>query len=176
MTNEIIQYALENQELKLTSKEKRKHYEVLFFLLLFPAMLIFYILTTSEKTSSSITYGIIILVIAALILFGVYKLQQRKLRFKSVATNLKRKALLKIIKKVGKELEWDIETIEKNHVIARTHPGFSSGSWGEQITIIFGESQVLVNSICDLKKQTSLVSMGRNKKNMELLIMAIEVG
>ena len=58
--------------------------------------------------------------------------------------------------------------------MAKTHPSFSSGSWGEQITILFDNRTILVNSICDLDKKNSVVSMGRNKQNENTLINEIK--
>ena len=81
-----------------------------------------------------------------------------------------REELDPIFEKVAKELEWTLYVNNKKMIIAKTHPSFFSGSWGEQITILFDKNRVLVNSICDLEKRSSVVSMGRNKKNMNRLI------
>lgn len=51
-----------------------------------------------------------------------------------------------------------------------TNPKLTSGSWGEQITVLIKGNRVYVNSVCDLNKRTSIVSFGRNKKN-ELAIL-----
>ncbi|WP_136668314.1 hypothetical protein [Flavobacterium sp. H122] len=84
-----------------------------------------------------------------------------------------REELDPIIEKVAKELEWTSYVVNKKMIIAKTHPNFFSGSWGEQITILFDKNQVLVNSICDPDKRSSVVSMGRNTKNMNRLIEEI---
>ena len=99
-----------------------------------------------------------------------YKLQKKRLKFKTVETALTRDELDKIIERVAAELQWRIYTNNKRIVEARTNPSFFSGSWGEQITILFDNKRVLANSICDLIKQDSFVSMGRNKKNTQRLI------
>ena len=62
----------------------------------------------------------------------------------------------------------------ENAIMAKTRPGFLSGSWGEQITILFDGNTILVNSICDLDMRGSVVPMGRNKKNMNRLIEEIK--
>lgn len=56
----------------------------------------------------------------------------------------------------------------------KSNPRLWSGSWGEQITILFYKNRVLVNSICDLEKQNSVASYGRNKENMAKLIEEIK--
>lgn len=86
---------------------------------------------------------------------------------------LKHQALLNIIEEVGKELKWVPNSRNEYVFKARTFPGFFSGSWGEQITILFGKNEIYINSICDLQKQGSVVSMGRNRKNMRLLLNRI---
>ena len=85
-----------------------------------------------------------------------------------------REELDKIINQVATELKWTIFSTNKRIVEAKTFPSFFSGSWGEQITILFDNKRVLVNSICDIDKQSSVVSMGRNKKNINRLIKEIE--
>ena len=50
-----------------------------------------------------------------------------------------------------------------------THPGFFSGSYGEKITIIFGDGYVMVNSINDPNNRPGLINMGRNKINREAM-------
>lgn len=104
----------------------------------------------------------------------LYKLQSDRLKFKEVFTILSRQQLTDIIEKVGTELKWFPEQINEDLVIARTHPSFFSGSWGEQVTILFDSNRILINSICDPEKRISIVSMGRNKKNVNRLIEEIE--
>lgn len=120
--------------------------------------------------------GIILLFMLVPFIIGLlfYKLQKNRLKFKTVETALTRDELDKIIERVAAELQWRIYTNNKRIVEARTNPSFFSGSWGEQITILFDGKRVLANSICDLKKQDSVVSMRRNKKNTQRLIDEIE--
>lgn len=67
---------------------------------------------------------------------------------------------------LAKSLGWSVVTNRKAVLIAVTNPPFWSGSWGERITIVFDDGVVLVNSICDPQKQSSLVSCGRNNSNV----------
>ncbi len=63
--------------------------------------------------------------------------------------------------------------MDEKIIIAKTHPSIFSGSWGEQITILFDDDRILINSICDPDKKSSVVSMGRNKKNVSKLLEEI---
>jgi hypothetical protein len=87
---------------------------------------------------------------------------------------LTREELDSVVEKVANELKWIPYVMDKKVIIAKTHPSFFSGSWGEQITILFDKNRVLVNSICDPDKRSSVVSMGRNKQNMSRLIEEIK--
>ena len=60
-------------------------------------------------------------------------------------------------------IDWKVNVNKKNIVKAYTYPSFFSGSWGEMITIIFDDDQVMINSICNPDAQSSMSSMGRNR-------------
>lgn len=103
-----------------------------------------------------------------------YRMQKRRLKFIVVETSLSHAQLHDIIDKVGQELKWRFVSETEYAYIARTNPGFVSGSWGEQITILINNDSVFVNSICDPSKHTSLVSFGRNRENEATLINTIK--
>jgi len=48
------------------------------------------------------------------------------------------------------------------------------GSWGEQVTLIFSGKKILINSICDPDKKSSIVSYGNNKRNVENILEEIK--
>lgn len=176
MNNEKIKYGLKYQELKLSFWQKVQHYGIVGFCFIIPITITsIHIIDYFENSPEPITSGTFWLIILPSLL-GIlfYYLQKRRLKFKVVSTNLSKSELHKIIDKVAEELEWQIYSSNSNAIVAKTHPGFSSGSWGEQITILFDKSKVLVNSICDLDKQSSLVSMGRNGQNENKLIEEIK--
>ncbi|NOU59663.1 hypothetical protein [Marinifilum caeruleilacunae] len=179
MTEEDIKYSMETGELKLSNWDRITHFSLPGFLLLMPLMTIFIHLRHYLKGSSIPLEGENIWVF---IIFGVipaslgvlfYKIQKNRLQFKSIETKLSRAELATIIEDVSARLEWTPVLIENNIIIAKTSPGFFSGSWGEQITVLFDKDKVLVNSICDPNKRSSVVSMGRNKKNMNGLLEEI---
>jgi hypothetical protein len=128
-----------------------------------------------NETAKGFNVGMLLFIIvpAALGLF-FYRLQRNRLKFKIVETNLTRDELETIIRQIATERKWTIFESNKRIIEAKTFPSFFSGSWGEQITILFDNKRVLVNSICDLDKQSSVVSMGRNKKHTTKLIEEIE--
>lgn len=176
MTNNEIKYGLENHELKLSFREKVQHYAPAGFCFIIPITLIFtHLKDYFENSPKPIKSGEIwFLMIPTLLGIIFFYLQKSRLKFKEVNTNLNRSQLNKIIDKVANELEWHLYFSNSKAIVAKTHPGFLSGSWGEQITILFGNKKVLVNSICDLDKKSSLVSLGRNGQNENKLIEEIK--
>jgi len=172
MTEEKVKCAIETNEVKLTNWEKFTHYGIVIYLSCLEVTIVVvsgYDLIT--KWPRPLKEGEIwFLIIPTLLVLLSYKLQRKKLQFKCVETNLDLNVLKTIIRKVGKELGWSLHKENENIFIAKTSPGFFSGSWGEQITIIIDQNKVLVNSICDPEKNSSITSMGRNRKNMNRLI------
>ena len=171
MTNEQIKYSIETGEMKLGNWDKFTHYEIVGFLFIIPALFIFFHLKDYfQGTSRPFREGEIwFMIIPSILGLLFYILQKSRLKFKSIDTKLTRDELELIIEKLANELEWTPYVKNKKVIIAKTHPSFFSGSWGEQITILFDKNRILVNSICDPDKRSSIVSMGRNKKNMDRL-------
>lgn len=176
MTNEQIKYSIETSEMKLGNWHKFTHYGIVGFLFIIPAMLItFHLKDHFQGTSRPFREGEIwFMIIPSILGLLFYRLQKNRLKFKSIDTKLTREELDPIIEKVANELEWITFVKNKKIVISKTFPSFFSGSWGEQITILFDKNRILVNSICDPDKRISIVSMGRNKKNMNRLIEEIK--
>ncbi|WP_431106806.1 hypothetical protein [Winogradskyella poriferorum] len=176
MTIEKIKYGLENRELKLSNWDKFSHYGIVGFCFIIPLTFTFlHLKDYFSHTPKPIKSGEIwFFIIPTLIGILFFYLQKNRLKFKEVNTNLNKSELNKIIEKVAEELEWHLHFSNSKAIVAKTHPGFLSGSWGEQITILFDNRKVLVNSICDPEKKSSVVSMGRNKQNENKLIEEIK--
>jgi hypothetical protein len=175
MNNEQIKYSLANRELKLSNWKKFSHYGIVGFCFITPLTFTFlHLKDYFENTPKTIKTGEMwFFIIPTLIGILFYYIQKNRLKFKEVDTSLNRAELNKIIEKVAEELEWQIILKNSKRIVAKTYPSFFSGSWGEQITIIFDNRKVLVNSICDPDKKSSVVSMGRNKQNEDKLIKEI---
>jgi hypothetical protein len=117
-----------------------------------------------------------VVVIPIILAFLVYRLQKYRLKFKVITTTLVWPQVLTIVESVAKEQKWTDKRTENKTITASTDPSIWSGSWGEQITVIYDNGHVFINSICDLKKGTSLVSWGRNADNMEAVMKGIKKG
>ncbi|CAL2103718.1 conserved protein of unknown function [Tenacibaculum sp. 190130A14a] len=176
MTNEKIKYGLKNKKLALSFWEKFSHYEIVFALFIMPLITVFmYLKDFFSNTLEPVKPGIIWIsitfsVIGVLFIF----IQKNRLKLKQVTTSLDKSELEKIIENVAKDLEWHLYFSNSKAIVAKTHPNFLSGSWGEQITILFSHNKVYVNSICDPNKHSSVVSFGRNRRNEVTLIRTIK--
>ena len=176
MTEEEIKYSIETGELKISNWDKFSHYGIVAFFFIIPTMfLFFHIKDYLQGTPKPMKEGEIWFIIVPVILgYLFYRLQKKRLAFKSIETSLTREQLNSIIENVAHKLEWHQYLNNEKVFIAKTFPSFFSGSWGEQITILFDKNRLLINSICDPDKKSSVVSMGRNKKNMDTLIEEIK--
>jgi len=176
MKRELLKKSFETGELQLTLSQKEGHYAIVIALLIIPTVFLFFLfknLITNDIDKIKpelIIFG----TVASGLGFLAYRLQRKRLRFVTVETKLDRGQLTKIIELTGDELKWTPYYIDDQVIIAKTSPGFWSGSWGEQITILFDNGKILVNSICDPDKTSSVFSNGRNSKNISLLIERVK--
>jgi hypothetical protein len=72
-----------------------------------------------------------------------------------------------LLNKIENKEDWHVIHKTEKAIIIKTTPKWTSGSWGEQITILRDGKRTLVNSICDPDKRASVFSAGRNSSNIE---------
>jgi len=176
MNDSRVKRSIATGELQLGFRDKITHYSIVGFTGIIPVLFLFiYIKDYLNGTARPLMEGgILLIIIPCLLALIFFVLQKSRLKLKVVETDLTRDELDPIINKVASELDWIPQIVKRNVIIAKTFPGFLSGSWGEQITILFEGNRVLINSICDPSKKSSIVSMGRNKENVEKLIKEIK--
>jgi hypothetical protein len=163
MSIEEIDKTIESGYLELSTKKKIEHYSSIFFTV-FIGLFVGFIFVTKP----TIELGLVFVGILVLTAF-LYFLQRNRLKMTIIETKLKQKEIFEIIEQTAEVLEWYPAEIQDYIFLGKTHPNpFKSGSWGEQITILIHNNKILANSICDTDKQTSVVSFGRNKRNIQL--------
>jgi hypothetical protein len=176
MKRDLIKKSLETGELHLTFSQKEGHFGIAFYLLIIPAFFLFFYI--KDTNSSNFDERKVEIPIIAFVSCGIslltYRHQRKMLKFVTVDTKLDRVELTKIIETTGKQLKWKPHFMDDQVFIAKTFPGLWSGSWGEQITIIFDNEKILINSICDPDNRGSLFSNGRNRKNINLLVELVK--
>lgn len=166
---------MESGELKLTGWGNFTHYNILYGLLIVPLMS-FYFFIKDYFFNDPPLKQISIWINIALILLSVffYLLQRKRLRFQILETSLNPEETIIIFDEAIKTLGWTIKRKSNKEILAKTHPHWLPGSWGEQVTILFSDKKIYINSICDLDKKASVVSFGNNKKNVISLIDEIK--
>ncbi|MBD1362375.1 hypothetical protein IDJ77_01015 [Mucilaginibacter sp. ZT4R22] len=172
MTEEIFNRSIETQELQLVGLEnKLTHYGIVAFLLIIPLVLmVLHSIDYFNSGSTDYKDGEVwFLFLPSVLAVIFYFIQKKRLKFKIVKTSLNAEQLKGIINEVAKDLKWVRMSSSTKTYIAKTLPGFFSGSWGEQITVLFYNDTVLINSICDPDRRPSVVSMGRNRENENTL-------
>ncbi len=162
----------------MTFWDKETHYGITVYLLIIPLTLLFFagkdlILENKTEIKPELFYVTFFLTGLSVI---SYVVQKRRLKFKSIKTQLTRDQLINIIKETADKLKWTPHYIDEQVIVLKTHPSFWSGSWGEQITIIMDSDRILINSICDPDRRSSVFSNGRNSQNIETLTARINGG
>jgi hypothetical protein len=176
MKEKFIKKSFETKFLQLEWWEIMTHYKILVIFYMLPFFT--FILTITNLLS--ITHlnsprGIYIgSVISLFIGFLVHIIQKRRLRFTEIKTNLKRDQLITLLNDLIINKKWLLTYSNEYILIFKTRPKFSEISWGEQITILFGLGYILVNSICDPARPSSIFSNGRNSQHIETLKVRIK--
>jgi len=176
MTQEQYDKSIKTGELQLGLWQKAQHFSIVVFCFFIPAVLL--LIHAFEYLKGNPAYfaagELYILIIPIVLGVLFYWMQKNRLKFKIVKTVLTKDEIKNLIEMLCKEYKWT-SSFHNTHVfILKTNPGFFSGSWGEQITILLNGDDVLLNSICDPDQKSSVVSMSRNRENIETLVVNIE--
>ncbi len=104
----------------------------------------------------------------------MYFIQKRRLRFTTINISVDKEKFHQAAELTANKLGWTIQHFSADFIIAVRQGRFSSGSWGELITIIRGNDKVLINSICKPDNIVSIASYGWNKKNVRTFKAMLE--
>lgn len=147
-----------------------------FFLLVFPCIVASYFIRDAITIGhiSLNTPFVLFFLLSIVVSITFYFKQKNSLRFQVYQYSGNRDNIFKILEELATRNDWTIEMKSYNAFIAETNPGFFSGSWGEQVTILFNEKNIYLNSICSLNKKASIASYGRNKANVQLIVESLQ--
>ncbi len=161
------------KRLKLTVFQTLTHYEMVLLLLLIVlltdwSLIEIYltdtytgVLTTGELINSSLPF------LGLAIIFAI--IQYRRLNFKEFQVSYTDEQFQEALKRTVNDLEWKIESNNKTFLRAFRSWNWT-GSWGEMVTIIKDKDRLLINSICDPDKMSSVTSYGWNKRNVKTFL------
>lgn len=156
--------------LRLTIMQKVDHYFIVVFLLIVPAMTIYdllqiYVTQTYDGARSAME--LIWSSIPFLVLSAVFVvIQSRRLKFKEIIVRYTEDQFIEAVGHTVEQLNWQIECNDVQTFRAYRAWNWSA-SWGEMITIIKQKDKLLINSICDPNKSSSVASWGWNGRNIE---------
>ncbi len=156
--------------LKLTFGQKVDHYFIVLFLLISPILTIrslyqMYVTDTYDgvRSSTELLWAAFPFLFLAIVFVYV---QTNGLKFKEIMVEYNEDEFLEAVKLTVEQLKWQVERND-NEIFRAYRPWNRSASWGEMVTIIKHRDKLLINSICDPNKKSSVTSWGWNKKNIE---------
>jgi len=177
MKQEQLKWMILNKRLKLNFELTLSHYAIVLFLLLMPVLTLYnlfeiYVTKTYDGVRSAtelLTVGLPWIIPA----FIFYYFQHRKLKFKEVPISYTDSEFKEAVSRTINQLKWNVDVNNRN--IFRAYRPFNyTLSWGEMITIIRQNDKLLVNSICDPNKISSVYSFGWNKKNIQTFLKNLQ--
>ena len=118
----------------------------------------------------------VVQILISSIVFSIvcFLIQNRKLYFREYNISYTEEQFQVALKKTAHELDWTIESNKKGSTRASRSSNWS-GSWGEMITIIKRDNQILLNSICDPNLKSSVISWGWNNRNRKSFISNLQI-
>jgi hypothetical protein len=178
MKKEWIVIMKKTGRIKLSFWDSLTHYFIVLFLLLPLIFISFdwikYIITGHYNGVRTLNEMFLVNIPFMILAVVFYFIQYKRLNFKTVRTRLSHDLIQDAIDSTAKELDWKPFINTKYYKVFKTFPKWYTGSWGEQITVLLDNDKVMINSICDPDKRASVVSVGRNRANMRLLIDKIK--
>jgi hypothetical protein len=173
MTKEWIDIMKHSRRLKLSFWQRLDHYFIVLFILFIPGFTLFslYEIYVSETYEGLRTAEELINISWPWIIPAIafYFIQKRRLRFKEVKIDYSEQEFQEALKRTVEEYNWQIE-LNDEAILRAYRPWNWTGSWGEMITIVKDKDRLLLNSICDPNKLSSVASYGWNKRNINTFL------
>jgi len=172
MTQEQYNKSIATGELQLSAWGKFSYFWVVGFLFFIPlTCLAFDIFDNSANFVGTPIWFIIIPTILGILL---YWLQKNQLKFKIVKTRLGRYEFSKLTRQISEQFKLTILFEDGDIFVAETTPELFSGVEAKQITILLNKDVIMISSIFELTRKSSVDIMGSNKKAVNTLIDKIE--
>lgn len=163
----------QTKRLKLSRWQTLDHFFIVPFILFIPGLTLFslfeiYVTKTYDgvRTANELILTTWPWIIPAV---AFYFIQKRRLRFGEVKVEYSDQEFQEAIERTAKEHDWQIVLNNKSSFRAY-RPWNWTGSWGEMITVIKDKDRLLLNSICDPNKMSSVTSFGWNKRNIDTFL------
>lgn len=106
----------------------------------------------------------------ALLLFRV---QRNRLDFEEVPTRLSVEEIGNLFIELAEQHEWSIDHLGYDCIVAHTNPSMWSFTSGEHIFVVYDSGRVWLNSVNNLDRRSSIVSLGYTRRNLRWIVEAI---
>jgi len=172
MTTEQYDLAIRTGKLPLSVWGKIKYYFLVVFLFFISLLCLWGLLFENSKNFDKPPVSFVI--IPAILGILVYIIQKPGLKFQVIETNLSKKDILLLIKKVCDEQKWSIVSQESDVLVANSD--YRAWDKTKKITILFDRNKVFVNSIYepDLNK-AGIDLFGNNRKIIKIIIDRLQL-
>jgi len=172
MTREQYELSIETAELQLSVWGKISYYFLV--LLLFFVSIIFLAALLFVKSKNFDKPPVSFIIVPAILGGLLYLFQKNGLKFQVIETNLSKKDISVLIKKMCDEQKWSMAFEDSDVLIANTDVG---NPWrkSKKITILFDRNKVFVNSVYDPDTNKSSADLvGSNKQTIATIINYIQ--
>lgn len=172
MTQKQYDKSIATGELQLNAWGKFSYFWVVGFLFFIPIMCAAFDLF--DKSRNFVSPPIWFIIIPTILGILLYWLQKSQLKFKIVKTRLGRYEFSKLTRQISEEFKLTILFKDGDIFVAETTPELFSGIWAKQITILLNKDVIMISSIFELTRKSSVDIIGSNKKAVNTLIDKVE--
>jgi len=174
MTREQYDLSIKTGKLQLSVWGKIQYYFLVVFLFFISVLCVCGLLF--DKSKNFIKPPISFVIIPAILGILVYLIQKPGLKFQVIETNLSKKDILLLIKKLCDEQKWSIVSQEDDVLVANSDFVAGAGDKIKKITFLLDRNKVFVNSIADPDLNKSGIDLlGNNREIIKTVIDRLQL-
>ena len=174
MTGEQYDQSIKTAQLQLSVWGKIQYYFLVVFLFFVSLLCLCGLLFDHSKYFDKPPVSFII--IPAILGILVYIIQKPGLKFQVIETNLSKKDILLLIKKLCDEQKWSIVSQEDDVLVVNSDFVAGAGDKIKKITFLFDRNKVFVNSIADPDLNKSGIDLfGNNREIIKIIIDRLQL-
>lgn len=168
----LADFVLRTRHLPLTTDWATTHYAL-------PSLMVFILCGMLLFNLFSLIYawGVLLplwaLCIPLLLALLLFRVQRNRLDFEEVPTRLSVEEIGNLFIELAELHEWSIDHLGYDCIVAHTNPSMWSFTWGEHIFVVYDSGRVWLNSVNNLDRRSSIVSLGHTRRNLRWIVEAI---
>lgn len=168
----LADFVLRTRHLPLTTDWATTHYAL-------PSLMVFILcgMLLFNLFSLICAWGVLLplwaLCIPLLLALLLFRVQRNRLDFEEVPTLLSVEEIGNLFIELAELHEWSIDHLGYDCIVAHTNPSMWSFTWGEHIFVVYDSGRVWLNSVNNLDRRSSIVSLGYTRRNLRWIVEAI---